>query len=36
MALFRKKNFVIKFATVNENGEINANEFKNILLKKLK
>ena len=37
MALFKKKKGrKIKFASVNENGEIDINEFKKILLKKQK
>ena len=33
--LRKKKGAVIKFASVNDNGEIDINEFKNILMKKL-
>ena len=37
MALFKKKKgAVIKFASVNDNGEIDVDEFKKISLKKLK
>ena len=37
MALLKKKKgAVVKFAAVNDNGEIDVNEFKKILLKKLK